>query len=161
MNFILIKHPSLRLACLAKNAAFFTVLVAISACTSSNSFLRKADSSLPIQIVDSNGGKIASSRAFESSDRLYVAGSLRRSLGSHIPTTAHIDVELISASGRVIAEKQDNVTSVNHPRTATGRSRRHSYVASFPLETAREATSIRVTYHPALHPGGSLGRAQR
>ena len=48
-------------------------LASLPACASS-SWIKQADSALPIEAVDSGSGTILSSRAHETSDRFYVAG---------------------------------------------------------------------------------------
>jgi hypothetical protein len=136
---------------LTKVTAVIASLASITGCASSDGFFRQADSPLPIEISDATGGKIASTRAFETKDRLYVAGSMRRSIGHQPPLAAHVDIQLLDESGRILAEKQDDIDSSGHPRTAGGRSRASSYVASFPLDLARRASSIRVTYHLEQH----------
>lgn len=116
---------------------------------------------MPIQTIDATGGEITSTRAFEASDRLYVAGSMRKGGVYHKPAAAHVDVQLLDAGGNILAEDQDDIDSA-HPRTAHGRSGRSSYVASFPLEVARQAVSIRVSYHPESHASvPSTGAAPR
>lgn len=136
---------------LAKATVVIAGLAFITGCASSGGFFRNADSPLPIKTLDATGGQIASTRAFETSDRLYVAGSMRRSSGHQPPLAAHVDIQLVDEGGRILAEKQDDIDSSGHPRTASGRSRASSYVASFPLDLARQAGSIRVSYHLAQH----------
>jgi hypothetical protein len=136
---------------LTKVTAVVASLAAITGCASTDGFFRQADSPLPIEISDATGGKFASTRAFETSDRLYVAGSMRRSIGHQPPVAAHVDIKLLDKNGNVLAEKQDDIDSLGHPRTAQGKSRTSSYVASFPLDLARQASSIRVSYHLEQH----------
>jgi hypothetical protein len=139
-----------RLRYLIVSGAAATVL---SACASLDSYFRQADSSLPIEAIHSGVGQVMSFRAFETSDRLYVAGAVK---GRFINPSTHVDVQLIDGSGRVVAEKQDDI-DLAHPRTAHGRHGRHSYVASFPLSEARQAAKIRVTYHNESHPDDARG----
>jgi hypothetical protein len=126
-------------------------LAAVSACASFKSFFKQADSPLSIETIHAPSGQIASVRAFESSDKLYVAGSMRRAFGYAIHYAAHVDIQLIGQEGQIIAEKQDDIDAVS-PREERGRSRHYSYVASFPLTEARHAAKIRVSYHAATHP---------
>lgn len=127
-----------------------TCIVAITACASTGSFFKQAASPLPIESIGSAGGKIASTRAFETPDRLYVSGSMKKGLGNHIPPAAHVDIRLVDSSGRVVAEKQDDIDP-GHPRLSSGRTGRYSYVASFPLPEARQAAKIIVQYHLVGH----------
>ncbi|HEY5741350.1 MAG TPA: hypothetical protein VIS99_02310, partial [Terrimicrobiaceae bacterium] len=108
------------------------------------------DSPLSIESIHAPSGHIASARAFESGDKLYVAGSMRRTIGYAIHYAAHVDVQLIGQEGQVLAERQDDIDAVS-PRQERGRSGHYSYVASFPLTKARHAAKIRVTYHAATH----------
>ncbi len=149
---------------LATTTAIVAALASFTGCASIDGFLRKADSPLPIETLDATGGKIASTRAFETSDRLYVAGSMRRSIGHRPPVGAHVDIQLLDKNGNVLAEKQDEINSHVHPRAAGGLNHRlkSSYVASFPLDLARQAASIRVSYHPKSHAvSRSTGAFQR
>ena len=75
---------------------------------------------------------------------------MRRHLSAHLGSAAHVDVQLLDSSGNIIAEKADDITP-RHPRTSHGRGKHHSYVVSFPLATAKDASTIRVTYHPVAH----------
>ena len=124
----------------------------LSACASLDSYFRQADSSLPIEAIHSGTGQVMSFRAFETSDRLYVAGTVRGFINPY----THVDIQLIDDSEQVIAEKQDDI-DLAHPRTAHGRHGRHSYVASFPLSEARQAAKIRVTYYSESQPDSERG----
>lgn len=154
------KNQTSRLADLAKGAALIAALAILPACASISSNFRQSDSTLPIQVTDSTGGLIASTRAFETSDRLYVAGNMHRSIWRKITASAHVDVELISGNGQVIASKQDDIDEKTRSRYVQRWNRRYAYVASFPLEIARSAVSIRVTYDLNPHPGDTFDRAQ-
>lgn len=126
------------------------VLAGFPACAALNSLFKTADSPLPVESVHSPSGQIASVRAFESSDKLYVAGSTQRTTGYAIHYATHVDIELIGRDGRVLAEKEDDIDAVS-PRQERTRQARYSYVASFPLSEARQAAKIRVAYHSAKH----------
>ena len=128
-------------------AAF--ALMSLSACASSD-FFTNNPSPLPLEAIDGTHGDIASTRAFETDDRLYVTGHMKKPRGRHIPTSAHVDVQLIGENGHVLAEKQHDIEPV-HPRTFRAQTGRYSYVASFPLEQARQASKIRVSYHLESH----------
>lgn len=125
-------------------------VAAITACSSTSSLFRQADSSLPIETINATGGQIVTTRAFETQDRLYVSGSMKKGMGIHIPPAAHVDIRLVDSSGRVLAEKQDDIDP-GHPRLSSGRSGRYSYVASFPLSEARQASRVVVQYHMKGH----------
>ncbi len=131
---------------------FSTLLLAMFAstflgCTSLKTWFRQADSTLPLEATHSGSGKVASIRAFETSDRLYVAGSaIRNRLGR----SGHVDIQLIGPDGSLIVEKRDAIHSV-HSAPGGGRRYDDTYVASFPLGDARKAAKIRVVYHPGNH----------
>lgn len=128
-----------------------TAFASLPACASS-SWIKQADSGLPIEAVHSGSGTIMSFRARETSDRLFVAG---RAKPHQLMQPMHVDIQLIGAGGRVIAEKTDDLDSPQHPRSGSGRRGHQSYVASFPLSDARQAVKIRVVYHGGDHRKGS------
>jgi len=130
----------------AKIACALTALAMITSCASVSSFFKQTVSSLPVETIDSSGGEVSSARAYESSDRLYVSGHIQKSFGRHIPYAAHVDVQLIDNTGRVVAEKQDDIDPP-HPKSGSSRSGQISYVASFPIHEARQAAKIEVRYH--------------
>lgn len=119
-------------------------VVGLTGCAST--LIKQGASPLPLETIDTTHGHIETTRAFETKDALYVTGTMHKPPGHHLPKAAHVDVELIGANGRVLAEKQDNI-SPKHPRLSGSQGRKHSYVVSFPLETARQAVKIRVRYH--------------
>lgn len=123
------------------------MLIAGTGCAALDDSIRTAHSPLPIETVDATGGEIASTRAFETASKLYVAGTMRKGIGHHLHASAHVKVQLLDGAGTILAEEQDGIDPV-HPRRAQARGHRYSYVASFPIETARQAAKIRVTYHP-------------
>jgi hypothetical protein len=128
-----------------------TTLASLPACASS-SLIKQADSGLPIEVVHSGSGTIVSFRAHEASDRLYVAG---RAKPHQLTQPMHVDIQLIGAGGRVIAEKTDDLDSPQHPRSGSRRRGHRSYLASFPLSDARQAVKIRVVYHGDDHREGN------
>ena len=67
----------------------------------------------------------------------------------------HVDIQLIEANGRVIAEKTDDLDTPRHPQISSSRHGHQSYVASFPLSEARQAVKIRVVYHGDYHREGN------
>jgi len=139
---------------LPKFALFGTTAVVLASCASVGSFFKQADSPLPIETIDSTGGEIASTRAFETEDRLFVSGSMKKAMGRQIPPAAHVDVRLVDRSGRVVAQKQDDIDP-GHPRLSSGRTGRYSYVVSFPLSEARQASKIVVQYDQSHKKGHS------
>lgn len=127
------------------------LVATMTACAAISGPDRSQGSPLPINTSNTTGGFVASTRAFETSERLYVAGSLHRPRGYHFASAAHVDVQLLDQSGRILAEDQDDIDLIANPRTTGNRSRRSSYVVSFPLDLARRAASIRVSYHQQSH----------
>ena len=127
-----------------------TTSASLPACAFS-SWIKQGDSGLPIEAVHSGSGTIMSFRAHETSDGLYVAGLARP---HQLVQPMHVDIKLIGADGRVIAEKTEVLDAPQHPRTSSGSLRHRSYVASFPLSQARQAVKIRVVYHEGDHRKG-------
>ncbi|MET0252934.1 MAG: hypothetical protein ABW214_02765, partial [Terrimicrobiaceae bacterium] len=110
--------------------------------------VKQANSGLPIEAVHSGSGTIMTFWAHETSDRLYVHGLAK----SHqLVQPMHVDVKLIAADGRVIAEKADRLGAPRHPRTSSGNRGHQPFVASFPLSEARQVAKIRVVYHTGHH----------
>lgn len=123
---------------------------ALAACASLGPHFSAGASPLPFESVHAAHGEIASTRAFETRDKLYVTGTVQKFSGHHIPLDAHVDVALIGPNGSVIAEMQDEIDP-KHPRHEQAHGGRYAYVASFPLAQARQAARIRVTYHLERH----------
>lgn len=138
--------PGLRFAIIA---CVLTALGAATASASPPSIFKMSASVLPIETIDSTGGKV-DVHAYETSGRLYVSGHLQKSFGRHIPHAAHVDVQLVDKTGRVISEKNDDIAP-SHPITGGGRTGQIPYVASFPLKEARQATKIIVRYDLNIH----------
>ena len=90
-------------------------------------------------------------RAYESDDKLFVAGFMRRTTSYNVQYAGHADIQLIGENGKVLAEKQDHIEAVSL-RQEQAQTGRYSYKASFPLNEARQAVAIRVTYHAGTHP---------
>ncbi len=135
---------------LVKIGIAITTMASVSACAS-RSWMKQANSGLPIEAVHSGSGAIMTFWAHETSDRLYVAGLAKP---HQLVQPMHVDIKLIGADGRVIAEKTDRLDAPHHPRTSSGNLGRQSYVASFPLSEARQVTKIRVVYHTGQHSKG-------
>ena len=130
-----------------KTSVAVSGLAFLTACASSSS-MRQADFGLPIEKVNSPSGAIMSFRTHETADRLYVAG---RGKPHQLSRPMHVDVQLISADGRVVAQETDDLVTPKHPLTSSFRHAHQSYVASFPLSEARRAVKIRVVYHESAH----------
>lgn len=101
---------------------------------------------LPVQVANGPVGAVSSVRVYERGNKLFVAGSARPALSSG---GSHVDVQLISADGRVVAGETEMI-KLGHPR---GSRSRHgdSFVASFPLTDAGRASRVRVTFHSSGH----------
>lgn len=112
-----------------------------------DTWLKRADSPLPIEVRHSGSGRILGFRAHETSDRLYVAGSARK---QKLSNSAHVDIQLIGSSGNVVAEDRSDIKPMR-PAHGGGKRFTDSCVVSFPLSEARKAVKIRVTYHGASH----------
>ena len=135
---------------LVKIGIAITTMASLSACAS-RSWVKQANSGLPIEAVHSGSGTIMTFWAHETSDRLYVHGLAK----SHqLVQPMHVDVKLIAADGRVIAEKTGRLGAPRHPRTSSGNLGHQSFVASFPLSEARQGAKIRVVYHTGQHSTG-------
>lgn len=124
--------------------------VALGACSTTKNTVGTRPTEHAITADNTSPGKIASTRAFETTDTLYVAGTVQRSSGHAIPPGAHIDIALLDRAGRVIATEQDRIVPV-HPRQERRRAGRYSFAIGFPLTTGRNAERIRITYHPQTH----------
>jgi hypothetical protein len=148
------------LGAFARPALLTAGLVALTACTSFDGPSQTRESSIPIQTRGASGGSIAGERAYETDDKLFVAGRLDQTLGQDIPAPAHVDVLLIAADGTVVAEERDDIDS-SHPRLSRGRNGQIPFVGSFPLGVSREAESIRITYDPKSHASDFARTAQR
>lgn len=148
-----ISHPNsffTRIFRISKFVCALGVPLVFAACTTAGPFRRTTASTLPVETTGSTGGAISAVRVYETSDRLYVSGGIRKSFGRHIPSAAHVDVQLIDRAGRVIAERQDDIEPV-HPKISGGMTGRSSYVAGFPADEARRAAKIVVRYHMDGH----------
>jgi hypothetical protein len=125
-------------------ACVLAALATATASASPPSIFKTTDSVLPIETINSTGGKVTG-HAYESSGRLYVSGHIQKSFGRHIPHAAHVDVQLVDKMGRVIAEKDADIDT-SHPITGGSRSGQIPYVTSCPLNEARQAVKIVIRY---------------
>lgn len=133
---------------LLKITAALAVITILSACTSLDEGRTRTASSIPIEVIQSGSGRVMSFHARESSSHLYVSGAAKE---QPLTTRTHVDIQLISASGKVVAEKRDDIDP-KYPAVGGGRRVQGPYVASFPLSEARQAVRIRITYHSQVHP---------
>ncbi len=124
-------------------------LMSLSACASID-FFTTNPSPLPLEAVDAAPGSSFSTRAFETENSLFVTGHMHKQRGSHIPTPAHVDVQLIGKDGGVLAEELIDIDPV-HPRSSRAMTGRQSFVARFPIDQARKASKVRVKYHLKSH----------
>jgi hypothetical protein len=111
------------------------LMLTASASTSSNA--------LPIQ----SSGAVSSVRACERGNRFLVTGSVRPTFSS---VGNHLDVQLIEANGRVIAENVETI-KLGHPRASRSRHGADTFVTSFPLTAARQASRVKVNLHTSSH----------
>ena len=137
---------SSRILHISKMAAMLATIVGLAACST----FKTEVSPLPIEIINSTGGKVVIPHAYQAFGRLYVSGSIEKSFGRHIPYTAHVDVRLIDAAGRVISEKVDSIEPAS-PRSASSLSGRYSYVAIFPLNQVEQTKKIVIRYDMLRH----------
>jgi len=112
-----------------------------------DTLFKQANSPLPIEVQNSGGGQVLSYRAYETSNRLHVAGNARK---YKLSNSAHVDIQLLDSSGSVIAKGQNDINPT-HPAPGGGRRFTDSYVVSFPLSQAQQAAKIRITYHCSSH----------
>lgn len=113
----------------------------LTACASSQS------NALPVQTTNGQVGSVSSVRVFEQGNKLFVAGSARPTLTS---AGNHVDVQLIGADGRVVAEDTEAI-KLGHPRGSRARHGSDTFVTSFPLDVARGASSVKVSFHSSSH----------
>jgi hypothetical protein len=146
MNYFLFRKLS------KSSSTLLTLIAAIAlmgftSCASTDTWFKQASSPLPIEVRHSGSGQIMTFRAHETSDRLYVVGSAKK---HQLSNGAHIDIQLVTSDGTIVAEKQDDINPVSL-RPDGGKRYSDSYVASFPLETARGAKKIRIVYRGGTH----------
>jgi len=111
-------------------------------------FIERTTSPLPIESSGSTARESQGFRASESKDKLYVTGSIKKRPGNTL--LSHVDVQLVDAKGRVVAEERESI-SYGHPRTGAGKTGRSAFVVSFPLTEARQAAKVVVRYHSTSH----------
>jgi len=131
--------------------AMAAVSVTVSAGeTSAGSSPHQENLSIPVEVIDTAGGKLTRPITHKFANRLYISGSIKKWTGHHPPLAAHIDVDLIGADGKVLAGVLEDIKVLSPLREARG-GRHSAYVASFPIAQAREAVRIRVRYHQQSH----------
>lgn len=125
----------------------FLPMVMLAACASPEASRKSAP---PVVVVGKcERGQITSAKAVVTVDRIYVtgtAGDVRTP-----PLHAHIDVELIDASDRVIATAHDDL-EIPSERQKRARGHRHAFTASFPREHLEQVAKIHVIFHGEHHP---------
>ena len=123
-----------------KIAGVICVLALLSSCASLQ--VRKTHSGLPLEIHPSNFAFVHAN-AWESSDYLFVSGSIKKRFGIHHPGGAIIRVDIVDKKGVVIRTAQDSVPPADSGIDLFGRSKT-SFVVRFPLEEAKRAAGIRL-----------------
>lgn len=107
-----------------------------------------AQASLPplrLEIRPPESDAIRTARVFRKGDRLFVTGR------ANATVSAHVDVELITRDGHVVASASDDLDLVAHPRTAAARAATTTFTASFPLAEADRAERVVVFLHAGSH----------
>jgi len=125
-------------------------LAAFPSCAVVDDSARRVPSQLPIEIIDLAGKKLKASKAYETESHLYVVGSATRIAGYHLNASAHVDVQLLDQKNQIIANRAEDIDA-KHPRFAQAQRNQYSFTASFPIETARSAASIRILFHESAH----------
>ncbi len=124
-------------------------ILSLPACSTPH-LVNNKPSLLPIETNAGTRGGISNIRAYETYGRLYVTGHLQNPRGSHIATSAHVDVVLVGRNDQVLAERRDNIEPV-HPMASRARTGYIPFSAGFPLDQARQAKMIRVSYELKAH----------
>lgn len=88
-------------------------------------------------------------RTVEHGGSLCVTGTVRRPFGHPLPPGAHVDIEVLDGSGRVIASGRDGIAPV-HPRLEQRRSGRYPFTVCLP-RPEQEGWTVRVSYHADAH----------
>jgi hypothetical protein len=88
-------------------------------------------------------------RTIEHGNSLCVTGTVRRPFGHALPPGAHVDIQLLDASGRVIAASQDGIVPA-YPRVERRRAGRYSFTACFPRPVG-DGWTVHVSYHADAH----------
>ena len=119
-------------------------LLFVSACSTTTG--ASAPSGRTIRQASPSG---LTTRTIEHANSLCVTGTIRRQFGHALPAGAHVDIEVLDRSGRVIATRQDAIDPV-HPRIERRRAGQYSYAVCFP-RPAEEGWTVRVSYHTDAH----------
>ena len=128
-------------------AVAMTAATATHVSASVGHWFKQAASTLPVESAVVGSGHLGSIRAHETADRLYVTGRARQ---PHATPHTHVDVQLLRANARVIAQGRDDIGAAQ-PKPGGGKRLHDSFAVSFPLSDAREADRIRVVYHTGNH----------
>lgn len=127
---------------ITRTAAFLLPLGFIASCATLQ--VRQSDSPLPVEVGLSGVGTIRAT-AWESTDELFVSGSFKKHFGIKPLLGAKILVELLDSNGKVLSSGYDRLPPTRARRWASGRAS-ISFVVSFPLGEARQASLVRVSY---------------
>lgn len=102
-----------------------------------------------IPVVTSGDGVNLTTRTWNSSGRLHVAGTVTPPSGQHHPLSGHMDVILMTSHGRTIATAKDRIAPT-HPLRKSRTSL--PFHVSFPEQDAARADLILVDWHREPHP---------
>lgn len=127
---------------IARAAVFLLTLAFLASCATLQ--LRQGDSPLPVE-VDSSAAGLIRATAWESKDELFVSGSFKMNSGIKPLLGAKILVELLDSDSKVLASGYDRLPPTLARRRASGRASM-SFVVSFPLGEARQASLVRVSF---------------
>jgi hypothetical protein len=92
---------------------------------------------------------VVMARAIVHGDSVCVKGTVRRMLGHSFSHSAHVDVELRDAAGKVIASHHSHLAPA-HPRIERRRAGQYSFTARLP-RPSRPGWSVRVVCHADVH----------
>jgi len=129
-------------------AAYMAPLVTVLLMTScaSTGTSSPSPTNLPIETKSSTPGVVVSAHSFERHGRLFVAGTWKKTPGYAHHYAAHVDIQLISRDGSILASVRDDIDPAPSIRVKV-RNSRVAFVGSFPAETARKADRIRIVAH--------------
>jgi hypothetical protein len=99
--------------------------------------------------IKPSNGEIASTWINTTDHKTYISGTVRPYLPIAPTIGAHVHVELLGKNGELIQCRTDRLSSVSQRKRSS--SQDHSYVVSFPVEEARKASRVRVSYFNKSH----------
>jgi hypothetical protein len=129
-------------------ATFVAPLITVLLMTScaSTAPLTQSSTNLPIETKSSTPGVVVSAHSFERHGRLFISGTWKKTPGYAHHYAAHVDIQLISREGTILASVRDEIDPAPSIRVKV-RNSRVAFVGSFPAETARKADRIRIIAH--------------